>query len=388
MANVVRHPVYRMTVEDPPNSEIEVPVELYSDPVQSEAIGQITRVLTVEIADEPSIFRGQECTLYQDETLGSTSEIMFKGVIHNTEATAFPNVVKWHCVSYKARLRKVPTYDHDLSGMTDGEAVMHALDQCNVPYNIADIADSGYVLGAIRPVYWLKDQPGHELIAQIDNIFGFATIDIGASTAIRFKQKRTPLNADVEYTYTQGVDAHYENIVRTQGGADDLVNVVNVTGLSWTYEEDEPEADGCTRSYWARAYGFHELLGDDEFNRGYMFSSDFIQSERLAKRTARNIIRDKNRTPDIIRLTALNDLNVRCGTVIGVSDTAYGIDLPGGAGTNPYMVESIVRTGDSMTCIAIGGSAGEFDELESGIERVCNKNGTSTTTDPPPWEDA
>ena len=388
MSNVYRSVYYRLRVEDPPNSEIQVPVIITGDPIVTERLtGTVTRVLQVQVNDTTGFDRGQEIDLFKYETVGATTEVQFHGVIHEIEGT--PPV--WTCVSYKARTRRVPTGDHNLTGMTDGEAVMHVLDQCNVPYTAADILESGYVLGQVRPVYWHKDQPGSDLIRQIDEVFGFTTIDIANGRMIRFPVKWTPLNADITHTYTQGVDPTFWSNRRRRSGADDIINQVNVTGLSWTPEEDDADfatGSGCTLTYWGRAEGANANLGSTiNRSRGQSYSSDFIQSEALAKSVARRLIRLGNRMPDTITLVTLNDITVYPGVVIGVQDTQAGNDLTAVATSAPFLVTAVDRRGEEMTLNCMAGGAGTWDTLTSGLQKVCNKDGSTTTTDPAPWED-
>jgi hypothetical protein len=382
VSSVIRSPHYHAVWQ-----ETET-LNVITEPVQNEGIdGSYSRVLELDIGDLIEVSKGDTIRLVQHERISDVSTTQFGGTISEINATSYPNKAILTCLSQMERLLKVPTADHDLSGRTDGSAVRWILEQCNIDFDATDIKSAGYVLGAIRPVYWLKDQPAFEIIQQIDEVFGYRTIDIENNRPVRFKVKWDAHNADVEYTYTRGVDCEYWGNQRTQGGKSAIVNVVNVTGLNWTNEEDDG-GDGCSRTVWARAYGVNAALGDDEYNRGMPFSSDIIQSEDLAKTVARRLIRQFNREPDTITLVALNDLNVRPGTVIGVSDDAYGIDLDLTAANYPFLVTNVDRRGDEMTLQCTHTEpVGTYDVLESGVQRVCNKNGTTTTTDPTPWED-
>jgi hypothetical protein len=90
-----------------------------------------------------------------------------------------------------------------------------------------------------------------------------------------------------------------------------------------------------------------------------------------------------NRQPDTLTVQSLNDPNVNCGSVIGVKDEAYGIDLTADADETPYLILTIDRRGDEMTLNCLGGAAGDTGTITSGVEKVCNATSTAAFDTPP-----
>jgi hypothetical protein len=203
MTALIRRPLYQFKLNG-------VVVELAADPVQNEALeGTITRSVDFELKDKPTLATNVPVDLNLVERIASTTIPQFSGWTNKRSGQSYPNRAILPCVGPLSRFRRVPVLgDHDLTGMTDGEAWMHIADACNVPYDAGDIQDAGYVLGAIRPIYWLKNQKAHEFIAELDMVFGMATIEIGDGRVIRFAYDRVPDAANIGTTYTRGaIDA-------------------------------------------------------------------------------------------------------------------------------------------------------------------------------------
>lgn len=371
MTTLVRRPLYRFKLAG-------TTIDLAAQPVQNEVLeGVITNVLDVELAEEPTLGTNETAALALIERNALTITEQFLGRVNHVGGQSYPNRVVLTCTGPLARLRRVPTFDHDLTTMTDGEAVEHVLDQCNIDFDPADIQDAGYVIGTIEPYFWLKDQPGSEVIAEIDRVMGMATIEIGAGRVIRFAYDRAPADADIGVTYTRGIDAEFWRNQRDRGDLDAIVNVWQVSGLSYTH------ADGCSRSIWARAEGDNADLGAGVRNRAGRFTSDLIQDTALAEAVAERMMRWYNRQPDELTVVALNDINVMPGQVIGAKDIAYGVDLDDDADETPYLVLTADRRGDETTLNCVGGAAGAIGTITSGVEKICNQTSTATFDSPP-----
>lgn len=302
---------------------------------------------------------------------GVQTRRMFTGIINHIEGTSYPNEATVTCTGRLARLRLTRTADLDLTGMTDGEAVMEILDRCGISYDPDDIFDYGYQLGQIEKVVWQKGTPASQMIQELDRVFSMATIEIGTGRVVRIPYSRVPYdysNSAIAAEFRRG-DANtefYENN-RGRGDIEAIQNYWRVNGLSYQGAENT-DAEGCNYTYFAVGQDAHAKLGAGVFIGPNEFSSDIIQSEALAKQIARRMMRWYNREPDTIRIVTLNNIFINVGDVVAVFDPAWGIDL---TGTKRYLVLNISRDGDDMTIDGIGGSAGAAGEIHGGIEVCC-----------------
>lgn len=360
IAVVTRRPWYRLRVGGEQ-------VELAAAFVQNEALeGVVTTVLDAEIESVISLATNVAADLYAVEQDAETITAQFAGVVNRISGQSYPNRIVLTCTGPLARLRHVPAADVDLSGMTDGAAVEAILTACGVTFDAADIQDAGYVLGAQTPVYWSQDQPGREIVAELDRVFGMATIEVGAGRVARFAYDRAPSAGDISATYTRGVDAEFWVNQRDRGDLDAIVNAWQVRGASWQ------DSDDCTLTPWSRGDADNDALEPGERNRAGSFQSGIIQDEALAAAVATRMLRWYNRQPDELQLIALNDQNINVGDVIGVKDEAYGVDLTASATATPYLVLTVDRRGDEMTVAGIGGDAGSTGTITTGVDKACN----------------
>jgi hypothetical protein len=348
-------------------------VEMAADVTQNEALeGIITTACDVEIETNVTLVKGVAADLMYVEQISALMAPQFSGIVNHISGQSFPNRVVLTCVGPLAHLRRCPTVDHDLTGMTEGAAAKHILTACNVVYDASDIADSGYVLGAQTPVLWLKDQPGHEMLAELDKVFGMATIEVGAGRVVRFPYDRVPDAGAIVKTFTRGADVDFWSNQRDRGDLDAIVNLVQVRGATW-----QDAGNKCSYTPWGRGSANNDELGGTARNRSMAFQSDLIQDEALAQAVATRLMRWWNRSPDEITLVAQNDPTINCGAVIGVKDQAYGVDLTGAASTAPYLILTIDRRGDEMTLNCVGGAAGATGSITHGVEKVCNKTSSN-----------
>jgi hypothetical protein len=356
-------------------------VDLAAPPAQNEQLeGWTTYVCEAELADQPDLALGQSVRLAQVDFDAAQQAVQFRGIVDHIAVSSFEHRVVLTCTGPLARLRRVPTGDHDLTGMTDGQAVMHVLNSCNISYTAADIQDAGYVLGAQVPVIWHRDQPGWEIVRELDRVFGMATIEIGDGRIVRFAYDRAPGASLISRTFERGVDATFWRNERDYGALDAIQNVWQVTGASWD------GADGCHYTVWARAEGANPAFDSPNVRvRRQDFSSEIIQDQALAEAVARRMMRWYNRQPDEVTIETLNDPNITPGDVVGVIDPVYGIGLTSAA---PYLVLAVDRRGQEMTLSCVGGPAGSEGTVTSGVEKRCNKTTSNTTIpgsySPPP----
>jgi hypothetical protein len=377
VTSAVRKPYYRYKLSD---SDIK----LSADYVQREQLeGAITRVLEVELWDQPDLDTNLQAELHAEELIGATSVFQFRGHSNHISATANKHRVVITNTGPLARLRNCPAQNHNLTGRTDGSAVRWILDQCNIDFDPDDIQSAGYVLGAIAPIYWPRDVPGAQIIQQLDAVFGMATIEIEDGRIVRDFYDRAPDETDIIKTYTAGVDIEFwDPSIRDRGDLDAITNLWQVRGVSWT-DPDTDTTNGATNTIWARGDGDNTAFSPGDRNRAGSFQSDIIQSIDLAAWVAARFMRWYNRQPDEITVDVLNDASINPGDVIGVRDPVYGVDLSVGADESPYLILTLDRKGDVMTLHCVGGPSGSEGTITAGIEVVQN-NTTDPGTDTPP----
>ena len=347
-------------------------VDLAGPPVQNEQLeGWTTYVCEAELEDQPALALGQSVSLAQVDFDAAQQAAQFRGIVDHISAASFEHRVVLTCTGPLARLRRVPTSDHTLTGMTDGQAIKHVLDSCNISYAAADIQDAGYVLGAQAPIVWHRDQPGWEIVRELDRVFGMATLEIGNGRIVRFAYDRAPSAALISRTFERGVDATFWRNERDYGSLDAIQNVWQITGASWE------GSDGCQYTVWARAEGANPALDSPSVRiRRQEFASDVIQDQALAEAVARRMMRWYNRQPDELVIETLNDPTISPGDVVGVIDPVYGIGLTTAA---PYLVLAVDRRGHEMTLTCVGGAAGSEGTVTSGVEKRCNKTSSNVS---------
>lgn len=368
MSDTVRRPWSRVRL-GPELGQVDV----VGDVTINEALETATTyVAQFELFDAPEVGLGQAVEIEHVDFGAATRAAVFSGTVDVPEGTEGEGGHR-HVLTASgplARLRGTPAADVNLSGMTDGQAWQAILTACGVPFDPADIADAGYVLGAKVPVVWLADTEGSEIGRQLNEVFGMATIEVGAGRVVRFAYDRAPSAAAISATWTRGVDADVYDLGRRRGSLWDVLNVWRVVGATWGGVGADA---GCQLTVWAHAEAPHPILGDPRRSRPESFQSDVIQDETLARAVATRLMRWHNRPPDEVRIEALNDPNASPGDVVGVSDPLPGLDLAAAASATPYLVLTVDRAGDLMTLSGVGGAAGATGTITSGVRRVCNR---------------
>ena len=349
---------------------------LADEPRQNEAIDATTYVVDMELWDQITLTTNQAVTLDHIDQEASTAVAQFSGVVNHIAGATDPHRVIVTCTGPLARLRRTASADTDLSGMTDGAAVQSLLTACGIAFTAGNIQDAGYVLGANLPIIWRKDQPAHEIVRELDRVFGMTTIEVGAGTVARFAYDRAPTMTGVSRTFTSGSDALFWRTERGVGNLDAIQNVWDVRGASWT------DAENCRLQAWARAEASHPKLGAGVYVRTQTFQSDIIQDRGLAEAVARRQMRWYNREPDEVRIEAANDPNIGPGDRVAVVEPVYGIGI---STATPYTVLTVDRTGDTMLLTCVGGAAGAEGTVTSGVERICNDTTFPTFPAFPPF---
>ncbi len=293
---------------------------------------------------------------------------MFGGTISAIDVDSEPWQFTVRCVDQLELLRKIKNgSDMDLTGMTEGEAVQAVLDYCGVDYDIADIADTGYVLGDQVDVKWLKDgtTSGAQIIAELNRVFRMSLFTIGNNRVIRLPYDPTPADGTGAYaTYEKGVDIEFDAHHRTYGDRDRVQNVWVVRGAT-----RESNDGSCSRTVWARAEDGGLLVGTSRRARVAMqeFPSDLIQDEALAEAIVRRLMQDTNRLPDDGSAILENDPNLHQCSKIAIVDPQYGIE----ANPRYFLVRSVARTGLTMSLELTAGPPGADGTVTHGVDKVC-----------------
>lgn len=343
----------------------------YTDDVsQTEGLDQLATVVEFELIDEPSprpAF-GDDITVVQIDrsTDVDNAKYQFAGTIREFDGDSATEVLIIRCVGILDDLNTARiTTDLNLTGMTDGEAVEAILTASGIPFDHADIADFGYVLGAEVPIYWRIGQTGAALIGAIDDVFGMKTLEVGNGRVVRFRYDLAPDVGDAYRLYTRGTDADVENVHRTYGNRSLRQSYWDVQGASYTC------GDSCNCQVWANAVGSNPRKRS-RVNAGEAppYQSDIIQDEDLAAWVAERLMRWYNRTPSSVQVTTSNDVSVHPGTVISISDDTYQIDH---STITAYTVLTVERHGDEMTLTCEGGAAGSTGTITTGVNKRCNE---------------
>lgn len=380
-----RKPIYRAEIQD-------TTVYLGNELTQNESLEDLTTmVVDTHLANFPTfVSAGDEFTVRQGGWGSGQEMYQFTGIVDSRVGTSMPNVFRVTGVGPLSKLRRAPLSDHDLTGMTDGEAVEYVLTQCGVTYDTADIYDYGYVLGPIADVKWLKGTPGSDIIREIDRVIGAATMEIGTGRVVRFLYDKAPNASQISFNFTAGNSQWYYNSERTRGGLDAIKNFWRVTGLTYESTSDgtpvtDPDAtDTCNSTFYAESSEEHPVLGSG-FTVPQEFQSDLIQTEAMAKRIVIRMMRWYNRAPDTVVIETANDPRITPGDVVGLVDAAPGLQLTGSP--SPYLVLSVNRDRDFMRLNCIGGSPGDYGTVFSELVTCCEgqrENGTCVDngTDP------
>lgn len=396
----LRHFWQRILYGDPGS---EVLVDSEAPPtIQQELENAVTYVAEFNVSNWTDVMpvTGEPVTidqirLYDETGDGYPMRPLFTGTLNTVTGRSYPNSATLSCTGPLAKLRKVRVADLDVSGMTDGEAWKEVMDFCGVAYDDANVDEWGYELGAVKPVIWRRGQSGAEFVAELDRVFGMATIELGDGSVWRFAYDKAPdAYADdlysgiynVAMTFTRGQEGatFYDN-ERDLGDVDQIGSYVRVQGLQ--YEGAEGTADeGCTFDIYADAIADHPKLGAGQYVAPIDFSSDLIQHESLAKAVAVRIMRWGNREPDLLRVETANHASLTVGDLIEVRDEAPGIGI---TTYKRYLILRTARTADFMSLDCVGGAAGATGTITSGIRRCCGtqlEDGTcdETGTNPDP----
>jgi hypothetical protein len=362
-------------------------VGVTADFVLNASLDNLTRVCDITLASAPAVApdEGDDVEVWlvdmgdPDATDDQEALPVFGGKVNTVEVIRSPWSLVLRCTDQLELLRRVPEGDHDLSGMTDGEAVMHILDSCNITYDPADIADMGYTFDAALELNWLANTTGGQVIQEINQVFGTALMTIGNNRVVRFRVELPPVDGTGSYrTYSRAdgdQDSDWYMHGQSKGERDAIQNVWFVRGVSYPCGTD----DECTCSPWARATQGNPQLGSRRVKTVRQeFSSDLIQDEGLAEFVVRMMMRRYNRLQFSAVVDVDYDPNMQPGRKVTLTDDTYGISAVDLYGT----VETLDVSGLRMSLQVMVGAPGAEGTVTHDVEKVCNETQTGVGTDP------
>lgn len=345
----------------------------------NESVEQLCSVASFSLNARPSSTpaNGDSVLIEQIDMDAHVAYALFGGTINIVEVDSAPWTFRITACDQLEKLRRVKqTGDLDLTGMTEGEAWKAIADACDLDYDDDDICDSGYHLGGYVDVKWHDDQStsGGAMIAELDRVFGHATMTIGDNRVIRIHLDEAPDDGTGLYrSYTKDVNVTFLTNRRSLGDRDQLQNVWTVTGVT------DEISKSCTAQSWAKSVSGSGYLSSRRVRVAEQtFSSDFIQDESLAVEIVKRLMRKTNRLPDTASIAIANDPQIHPGKKVRIIDHSYG----NATGAGRYgMIRSLVRSGNTMACEITSGPGGDTGTITHGTEKVCNDTQSSGSRD-------
>lgn len=344
------------------------------EPAVTESLDALSTVAEFELIDRPDPVPPAE-TPVEIRRVNVTAETyipLFGGYLTSRDVQSEPHRLVLRAVDELDKFNVVrTTNDLNLTGMTDGEAWETIAGVCDVDFDTADIADTGYVLGERADVFWKVDQTAAQIIVELDRVFGCKTMTVLNNRVCRIVYTRTPVTDDIQRTFEKAESNDFWANGITVGNQADIQSIWVVQGVTTPCGDDGE----CSCQVWARSTADVPIRGK-KFQRvpTQPFQSDLIQDENLAREIARRQMRWYNRVPTVVSAEVMTDPNIHPGTVIGLVDPTYGIDI---ATTRAFTVLTADKRGSVMTLTAVGGSPGSTGTTTSGVDKTCN----STSTD-------
>ena len=371
MAILSQKLTYRVTIDDQ--------VFRVSPDIQiNQSLDQLCTVASFNLASRPNSLPDDDTPVlieWVDVGAGRAYPI-FGGKVNIRSRDAQPWKYQVTAVDQLENFRRMrQTGDMNLTGMTDRQAWMAIADACEIDYDPDDIGGTTYVLGAHVPVKWHKDNQtsGGQIIAELDEVFGFKTMTVGNNRVIRIHLDQTPEDTTGLYrSYTKGVNLDFLSDTRVTGDRDQIQNAWKVTGPKIEISKS------CTSQVWAAAESGSGYLASKKVRIGQQdYGSDFIQDEDLAEYIVRRLMRQTNRLSDRFSVRVLTDVNLHVGSKVRVVDTTKGL----GASTGKLcMVASMVVNGFTTDLELYPGPGGNEGTVTHGTEKICNKTSSDTST--------
>jgi hypothetical protein len=344
-------------------------VTVAGEPSISEDLDTFGTVLEFQLLSRPDPFPAEGSPVEVRRVNLETSEYisLFGGYLTGDEIESEPHAMLLRAVDELSKFAAIrTTNDLNLTGMTEGEAWQVVAGVCDVDFDPADIADSGYVLGDKAPVYWKVGTTGQSLIEELDRIFSCKTMTVLNGRVVRFLYDRVGHSADITTTYQKGVNADFGGNHYSRGDSSQVQSIWSVRGVSAPCGTD----NACSCQVWALSQDVTPKRGKKitRVPTSEIAQSDLIQDEALAKALTRRYMRWYNRVPKVLTITAVTDPNMHPGRVVGVIDSTYGIGL---SSTTPAFVTTVEKAGGSMTLTALAGTGGSQGTTTSGVEKRC-----------------
>lgn len=350
-----------------------VQVRTAGDVLVTESRDNLCRVVEFELAEQPAAepAEGDPVLVQWLDYAAGVAYDAFGGTVNSVEVESDPWAMVVRCTDQLERLRRVPTADHDLTGLTATAALREILDACNVAYDPADLAAVPYVLGARAPVKWLEGVPGSQVAAELNDVFGMILQTVGNDRVVWFRPDLPPADGAGAYrTFTKGTDADWFAHRRAHGDRDAIQNRWFATGAGVPCG---PSA-ACTCTPWAKAVAANPQLGGRRIRvAAQSASSELIQDEALAEFVVRRQMGLTNRQPDTATLETVYDPNLHPGTKVGLVDPTFGIDAAGARYCTAIAVDA---TGPALSATLVCGPPGGAGTVTTGVEKVCNDTRT------------
>lgn len=365
--------------------------------ISQDLVGAAPAVANIDVSgpDTCDLARGAQIDVYQLDAANVQDDgtykmwHLFRGDIDSTSASSYPKSVSILATDFMYRLQRVRVAEarYTTSADDDGEMVKAILDYCNVPYTASNIESAGYSLDLITPLVWRSGQSGQELLQEIDEITGMATV-MFRGEAYRFPwapygKPFSEISGDISkvqrfYRGQKGI--MFYNDERELGSQKGISTFVRVEGYAW-------QNGDCNNQIIAQGSLPVSVLGDGVYTMGDPISSELIQGPEMAAKIARRHLEWYARSPDAIKIFCGNDRRITVGDVVAVYDPTWGINLNNDADPLCYRVMSTERDGDLLTLDCLGGPKADTSAatIDGWRDQCCGtqaEDGTCTPNDP------
>lgn len=317
------------------HAEVRIGGQLASNLVSwevSSGVRQINAAASLTFSRRPSGAQERE-TAEIWYYINGHGQPIFGGEVTAARWEHFPTRFVVECRDLLARVRLAwGAADREYSSQDDATIIRNLLEAMGIPSSAAHIESSAWTLGTVEPVVAKEGQPFQPLIAEIDDLAGYATFSrVGSIFRMRISGGTGIGSA---WSYTQG-----SNIIRCvrQRTTDGMFNRAVVTGID--YEGLVIGGPGVAEASAPNAF----IPNPPEFITERV-QSNLIEDDPKAIEIAERKVADNNRRPETF------ELEVICNPLIyplSVIDLAHS-EVEAGSAT--LAVDRVVHRGD-------GGSA-------------------------------
>jgi len=255
-------------------------------------LSQVNATATITGVDRPSgAEEGREVEVWIG--LGGSPDLIFKGEVSGLTWRHYPGEVPVQARDVFARTRMAwGGEDREYTDQDDAAIIRNLLEAMGIGSDEANIESSGWTLGTVLPVVARAGQPFFSLIERIDRLAGYRTFTNRDGNILR-RRVSGDVGAGSGWTYEEGVNIiSCERQRRTEG----IVNRAVVTGL--TFEGLLIGGPGV-----AEAQADNPFIPDPPRYVTEELQDDLIEDDAKAREVAARIVGDKNRRPEVFRVT-------------------------------------------------------------------------------------